>query len=124
MQRLLQGDVGSGKTAVALTAAAAAVGAGMQAAIMAPTEILAEQHARSALKTLNAVGIRVELLTSAVGAAERRRILGQLESGHIQVVLGTHAVIQDDVVFKALGLAVIDEQHRFGVMQRAALQQK
>jgi ATP-dependent DNA helicase RecG len=124
MQRLLQGDVGSGKTAVALTAAAATVAAGLQVAIMAPTEILAEQHARSALRSLDAAGIRVELLTSAVSAGERRRILGQLASGHIKVLLGTHAVIQDDVRFQALGLAVIDEQHRFGVTQRAALQAK
>jgi ATP-dependent DNA helicase RecG len=121
MHRLLQGDVGSGKTAVAMTAAAATAKAGMQTAIMAPTELLAEQHARTALTTLPKVGVRVELLTGSVTVAERKRILAQLASGHVQVVVGTHAIIQQDVRFKALALGIVDEQHRFGVLQRARL---
>ncbi|MEZ4273083.1 MAG: DEAD/DEAH box helicase [Myxococcota bacterium] len=121
MHRLLQGDVGSGKTAVAFAAAIAVAKAGMQVVIMAPTEILAEQHMRSALRLLTRVGLRVGLLTGSISAAERRKTLAQLEGGHIQVVVGTHAIIQETVRFKNLGLAVIDEQHRFGVMQRARL---
>ncbi|MBC7794534.1 MAG: ATP-dependent DNA helicase RecG, partial [Clostridia bacterium] len=121
MHRLLQGDVGSGKTAVAMTAAAATARAGKQTAIMVPTELLAEQHACTALATLPRGGVRVELLTGSVTAAERRRILGQLASGDVQVVVGTHAIIQHDVKFKALGLGIVDEQHRFGVLQRARL---
>ncbi len=121
MNRLLQGDVGSGKTAVAVTAAAAVARAGYQTAIMAPTEILAEQHARVALRTLTAAGIRVALLTGAATASERREVLAGLASGALQVVLGTHALIQDDVRYHGLALAVVDEQHRFGVKQRARL---
>ncbi len=121
MQRLLQGDVGSGKTAVALTAAAAVARAGLQAAIMAPTEILAEQHARTAERTLSPAGFRVELLTGHTGAADRRRLLAALAAGEVHVLIGTHALIQDDVGFSALALCIVDEQHRFGVLQRAAL---
>lgn len=121
MQRLLQGDVGCGKTAVAVAAAAGAAKGGLQTAIMAPTEILAEQHARTALQVLPAAGVRVALLTGSVTGGERRRILEELKAGEIQVIVGTHALIQDDVVFAALGLAIVDEQHRFGVMQRARL---
>ncbi|MEZ0311840.1 MAG: ATP-dependent DNA helicase RecG [Myxococcota bacterium] len=121
MHRLLQGDVGSGKTAVAMSAAAAIAHAGMQVAIMAPTELLAEQHARTALTSLPKAGVRVDVLTGSVSASERRRILGQLASGHIQVVVGTHALIQADVRFNKLALGIIDEQHRFGVLQRARI---
>ncbi|MEK7704396.1 MAG: ATP-dependent DNA helicase RecG, partial [Myxococcota bacterium] len=121
MQRLLQGDVGSGKTAVALAAAAAVAKAGYQVAIMAPTEVLAEQHARLALTTLPRAGVRVALLTSGLSAPERREALAQIAAGEVQVVVGTHAVIQADVTFRALALAVVDEQHRFGVLQRARL---
>ncbi len=124
MQRLLQGDVGSGKTAVAFAAAAAVVKAGMQVAIMAPTELLAEQHARVARRSLERAGVRVELLTGGASAAERRRILAAIAGGQAEVIVGTHALIQPDVSFKALGLVIIDEQHRFGVMQRAALSAK
>jgi ATP-dependent DNA helicase RecG len=121
MLRLVQGDVGSGKTAVALVAAAAVARAGMQAAIMAPTEILVEQHRRVAQRTLAKAGLRVAALTSAVAAGERRRILEELAAGTIQVIVGTQALIQERVRFRALGLAIVDEQHRFGVMQRATL---
>ncbi len=121
MQRLLQGDVGSGKTAVALTAAVAVARAGLQTAIMAPTEILAEQHAQSARVAFASRGVHSELLTSATSQSERRRILGALKDGTVQVLVGTHALIQDDVHFARLALAIVDEQHRFGVLQRAAL---
>lgn len=121
MSRLLQGDVGSGKTAVAVAACAAVARAGYQAMIMAPTEILAEQHARVALETLSAAGYRVALLTGSVTGSERRRILEELAVGTIQVVVGTHALIQDEVQFARLGLGIVDEQHRFGVKQRARI---
>ncbi|MCK5690326.1 ATP-dependent DNA helicase RecG, partial [Myxococcota bacterium] len=121
MQRLLQGDVGSGKTAVAFSAAAGVARAGLQTAIMAPTEILAEQHARSGLKALGEAGVRVALLTGATSTANRREILEQLASGEIQVIFGTHALIQSGVEYSRLGMVVVDEQHRFGVMQRAKL---
>lgn len=121
MQRLLQGDVGSGKTAVAFMAAAAVAKAGLQTALMAPTELLAEQHARSASKFLHAANITTALLTGHTPAAEKRRILAALAANEIQVVIGTHALIQQNIAFAALGLAVIDEQHRFGVLQRARL---
>lgn len=123
MQRLLQGDVGSGKTAVALSAAAAAAALGLQSAIMAPTELLAEQHARTALKILEPAGYRVALLTGGLGAAERRGVLKELRAGTIQVVVGTHALIQEDIAFARLALGIIDEQHRFGVLQRARLKE-
>jgi ATP-dependent DNA helicase RecG len=121
MSRLLQGDVGSGKTAVAVAACAAVAQAGHQAAIMAPTEILAEQHARVALETLSAAGFRVGLLTGNVAGSERRRILEDLAVGRIQVIVGTHALIQEEVHFARLALGIVDEQHRFGVRQRARI---
>ena len=119
MHRLVQGDVGSGKTAVALSAAAYVAEQGAQAAIMAPTELLAEQHMRNALKTLAPQGIRVALLTGKLSAQERRDVLSQLENGEVQCVIGTHALIQDSVKFNKLALGIVDEQHRFGVLQRA-----
>ena len=125
MNRLLQGDVGSGKTLVALMAMLIAIGNVYQACIMAPTEILAEQH----LATLRAflpdeMGIRVELLTGTVQGRQRQTVLGALADGSINILVGTHAVIEDPVVFARLGLAVVDEQHRFGVAQRAKLWSK
>ena len=119
MHRLVQGDVGSGKTAVALAAAAYVAEQGAQSAIMAPTELLAEQHMRNALKTLKPLGIRVSLLTGKMSAQERRETLAALKSGDIQCVIGTHALIQDSVEFHKLALGIVDEQHRFGVLQRA-----
>ena len=119
MNRLLQGDVGSGKTAVALAAAVMAARAGFQSALMVPTELLAEQHARGAQKLLPQLGVRVGLLTGKLGAAEKRSVLEDLELGRIDLVIGTHALIQDGVKFKRLALGIVDEQHRFGVMQRA-----
>jgi ATP-dependent DNA helicase RecG len=121
MNRLLQGDVGSGKTAVALFAMLLAVEGGSQAALMAPTEILAEQHARKLKELLAPLGLEVDLLTGRLGAAERRGVLARLASGDTRVVVGTHALIQDGVTFQRLGLVVVDEQHRFGVRQRMAL---
>ena len=123
MQRLVQGDVGSGKTAVALVAAAAVARAGLQAALMAPTELLAEQHARTAHALLAPHGINVVLHTGQQAAGERRTRLAHIASGEAQLVIGTHALIQSDVQFARLGLAIVDEQHRFGVMQRARLAQ-
>ncbi|NLS37475.1 ATP-dependent DNA helicase RecG [Fructobacillus tropaeoli] len=125
MNRLLQGDVGSGKTVVAAIAMYATVTAGCQAALMAPTEILAQQHAKSLAKLFDQAGIdlRVELLTSGLKAAQRRQILTDLTNGDIDIVVGTHALVQDDVYFHHLGLAVIDEQHRFGVKQRSKLRE-
>jgi ATP-dependent DNA helicase RecG len=124
MNLLLQGDVGSGKTIVAIQAMLAAVANGYQAALMAPTEILAEQHARTLATLLRDSEVRVELLTGSLRAAEKRRLHEALAEGEIQIAVGTHALIQDAVVFKRLGLAVIDEQHRFGVMQRAELRKR
>jgi ATP-dependent DNA helicase RecG len=124
MNRLLQGDVGSGKTVVAAAAMVVAARAGAQAALMAPTEILAEQHFKGLSRLLEPLGIPVALLTGSTPAAERGAIYEGLGSGAIQVVIGTHALIQPAVTFKRLGLAVIDEQHRFGVDQRAALREK
>jgi len=121
MNRLIQGDVGSGKTVVALFAMLLAVEGGSQAALMAPTEILAEQHARRIAAMLEPLGVRVVLLTGALGAAERRQALDAIRSGTAQVVIGTHALIQEGVAFAGLGLVVVDEQHRFGVRQRMAL---
>jgi ATP-dependent DNA helicase RecG len=121
MNRLLQGDVGSGKTIVALTAILAVMENGYQAALMAPTEILAEQHGRTIKRLLAKSPYRVELLTGSLPAAEKRKRQVELAAGAIDCCIGTHALIQDAVAFKNLGLAVIDEQHRFGVMQRAAL---
>lgn len=119
MNRLLQGDVGSGKTLVAGQSAYCIIKSGAQAAIMAPTEVLANQHYRYFEKMMAPLGIRVALLTSSVPAAKKREIKQAVRSGEIDFVVGTHAVIQKDVVFKRLGLVITDEQHRFGVMQRS-----
>ncbi|MBX7100145.1 MAG: ATP-dependent DNA helicase RecG [Myxococcaceae bacterium] len=124
MNRLLQGDVGSGKTAVALIATAVALQNGAQVAIMAPTEILAEQHARSFSKWVAPLGAKVALVTGGATAAERARTRAGLADGTLSVAVGTHALIQDGVDFAKLGLVVIDEQHRFGVIQRHALMAK
>jgi ATP-dependent DNA helicase RecG len=136
MHRLLQGDVGAGKTVVAISALLVAVQGGHQGALMAPTEVLAEQHAAGVKALLgdlrvpdpgNLFGerpVRVELLTSRVGAAERREILAGLSDGSVDVAIGTHALIQEGVAFHSLGAVVVDEQHRFGVEQRAALRAK
>ena len=124
MQRLLQGDVGAGKTIVALLAAVVAIENGLQVAFMAPTEILAEQHFLTIRRLLGRSGYDVGLLTGSSGAADRRVVLRHLASGQMQLVVGTHALVQQDVAFARLGLVVIDEQHRFGVMQRAVLREK
>ncbi|MBV8925546.1 MAG: ATP-dependent DNA helicase RecG [Bradyrhizobium sp.] len=124
MLRLLQGDVGSGKTVVALLAAAAVAEAGKQAALMAPTEILARQHIKTIATLAERAGMRVAILTGREKGKERRQLLAQLEAGDFDLVVGTHALIQDDVVFKDLALAVVDEQHRFGVRERLALTAK
>ena len=137
MHRLLQGDVGSGKTVVAVATLLAAVQGGHQGAFMAPTEVLAEQHAQGIRALLDGVErpddgaslfdnrpVAVELLTNRVPAASRRKILARLAAGEVDIVIGTHALIQEDVAFRSLGVAVIDEQHRFGVEQRAALRDK
>lgn len=121
MNRLLQGDVGSGKTLVALMAMLIAIGNGYQACIMAPTEILAEQHLATIRQMLGDMDIHVELLTGVVKGRRRADILDRLSKGEIDILVGTHAVIEDAVVFACLGLAVVDEQHRFGVAQRARL---
>ncbi len=124
MHRLLQGDVGSGKTVVAALAAARCMDAGWQCALMAPTEILAEQHFRKLIGWLEPLGIQTAWLTGSQKAKERREALALIESGAAGLVVGTHAVIQDKVIFKNLALAIIDEQHRFGVAQRLALRSK
>ncbi|MDT7518531.1 ATP-dependent DNA helicase RecG [Rhodoferax sp. TBRC 17660] len=124
MHRLLQGDVGAGKTVVAALAAAICMDAGWQCALMAPTEILAEQHFRKLLAWLEPLGITTAWLTGTQKAKERRAMLALIESGEAQLVVGTHAIIQDKVKFKNLALAIIDEQHRFGVAQRLALRNK
>ncbi|MCG9884289.1 MAG: ATP-dependent DNA helicase RecG [Cyanobacteria bacterium] len=124
MNRLVQGDVGSGKTVVAVIAILAALQAGYQAALMAPTEVLAEQHYRKLVGWFNLLHLPVELLTGSTRTKKRREIHQQLASGELPVLVGTHALIQDPVEFQRLGLVVIDEQHRFGVAQRARLQQK
>ena len=124
MNRLVQGDVGAGKTVVAVVAMLAAIQSGYQAALMAPTEVLAEQHYRKLVGWFNLMHLSVELLTGSTKVAKRREIHSQLETGELPVLVGTHALIQDTVNFHKLGLAVIDEQHRFGVHQRAKLQQK
>ena len=124
MQRLLQGDVGAGKTIVALLAALVAMENGYQVAFMAPTEILAEQHYRNIASWLATTRFRVGLLTGRVGKAARRPLMAEIESGAAHLVVGTHALVQEAVQFKALALAVIDEQHRFGVIQRATLAAK
>lgn len=132
MSRLLQGDVGSGKTAVAATALLAAVSAGFQAALMAPTEILAEQHFSGVQKFLNPEDsallggrtIRFALLTGSLSASKKRETREAIAKGEVDIIIGTHALIQDDVTYPNLGLAVVDEQHRFGVKQRGALRKR
>ena len=136
MHRLLQGDVGAGKTLVAVATMLAAVQGGHQAALMAPTEVLADQHALGIANLLSSLrmtdddnlfgerGVRIELLTNKVRAAERRRILAALADGSVDIVIGTHALIQDAVEFRSLGVVVVDEQHRFGVEQRSLLRDK
>ena len=124
MNRLLQGDVGSGKTVVALFAMLRAVESGYQAALMAPTELLAEQHARTLARFLEPLEIEVELLTGKLSAPRRREALERIASGEARLVVGTHALIQEGVSFARLGLAIIDEQHRFGVRQRLALSER
>jgi ATP-dependent DNA helicase RecG len=121
MQRLLQGDVGAGKTIVALLAAIVAMENGFQVAVMAPTEILAEQHYRTIMRWLDGTRYRVRLLTGRVTAAQRRDLLPAIARGEIDLVIGTHALVQQHVTFRSLALVVIDEQHRFGVIQRGIL---
>ncbi len=124
MARLVQGDVGSGKTAVAMAALLRAVGSGYQGAMMAPTEILAVQHFQSLEKMFTPLGVSVVCLLGSQNKSVREEVLAKIAGGEAQVVVGTHALIQETVVFKALGLAVTDEQHRFGVRQRSLLQSK
>ncbi len=124
MNRLLQGDVGSGKTIVALITALMAVDSGVQVAFMAPTEILAEQHYKSIKQYINPLGVNVQLLVGKQRKKEREILLQQIEDGTAQIVIGTHALIEEKVVFKQLGLVIIDEQHRFGVLHRATLRAK
>ena len=124
MNRLLQGDVGSGKTVVAMCAAYKAVKSGYQAAIMAPTAILATQHLENFKKILDKLNIKCELLISGITKKKKEDILNRLKNGEIDILIGTHAIIEDNVIFKNLGLVVTDEQHRFGVRQRAKIAEK
>ena len=124
MNRLLQGDVGSGKTVVAAIGLYAAVTAGYQGALMAPTEILAEQHAQNLFTWLEPMGVRIALLSGKTKVKARRELLAQLAAGEIDILIGTHALIQPTVVFKKLGFVITDEQHRFGVEQRRVLKEK
>src|SRR5207244_5047825 len=124
MIRLMQGDVGSGKTIVAFEAIVIAVENGYQAALMAPTEILAEQHFISAKRILGPLNYRLGVVRRGIKKAEREELLSKIASGEIDVVIGTHALIEEHTVFKKLGLVIIDEQHRFGVVQPLALMQK
>ena len=124
MNRLLQGDVGSGKTMVALLSALIAVGNGYQACIMAPTEVLAQQHFKNIQKLLAPTGVNAALLTGSSKTAQRREVHQGIEDGNISILVGTHALLEDNVVFRNLGLAIIDEQHRFGVEQRSKLWNK
>ncbi len=124
MSRIASGDVGSGKTAVAFFAMCAAAKGGMQSALMVPTEILAEQHAKKFSSVAKSMGIRYALLTSSVSQSERKKILAGLKNGYYQCVIGTNSLVSDDVEYQNLALAVIDEQHRFGVSDRARLEQK
>ena len=124
MHRLIQGDVGSGKTTAAMAALALAADNGLQSALMVPTETLAIQHYESLKKAFDGLGVRVALLTGSVTGAERSGTIGALASGEVAVAVGTHALFQDDVVYRALGCIVIDEQHKFGVEQRIALSKK
>ena len=124
MNRLLQGDVGSGKTMVAVLTALIAIGNGYQACILAPTEVLAQQHFKNIQKFLEPTGVKTALLTGSSKTSERREIHSGLEDGSIGIIVGTHALIEDNVIFHNLGLAIIDEQHRFGVEQRSKLWRK
>jgi ATP-dependent DNA helicase RecG len=124
MNRLIQGDVGSGKTIVALLTCLYVVGSGYQAAIMAPTEVLAEQHFLNLHRWLEPLGVRTALLTSSVKGSDREELYQRIRNGDVQLVIGTHAVIQEAVEFDCLGLAIIDEQHKFGVVQRGLLKKK
>lgn len=124
MNRLLQGDVGSGKTIVSIIAAYKAVKSGYQAAIMAPTSILASQHLESFTEILEKYNIRCELLISSITKKKKEEILEKLKNGEIDVLIGTHAILEDNVIFKNLGLVVTDEQHRFGVRQRSKIASK
>lgn len=124
MNRLLQGDVGSGKTIVALLTMLIAVDNGFQACIMAPTEILAQQHFQGMQSLLEGTGLNIKLLTGSVKGKERKTLLQELASGELHFVVGTHALVEDKVIFKNLGLAIVDEQHRFGVAQRSKLWHK
>ena len=124
MNRLLQGDVGSGKTMVAVLTALIAIGNGYQTCIMAPTEVLAQQHFKNIQKFLAPTGVKSALLTGSSKTAERREVHAGLEDGSISIIVGTHALIEDNVIFRNLGLAIIDEQHRFGVEQRSKLWRK
>jgi len=124
MLRLLQGDVGSGKTVVACCAALVCVGSGQQAALMAPTELLAEQHCRNLSQWLQPLGIHVVWLGGKIRSKEKQRLLAQIASGEAEIIVGTHALFQQDVQFARLGLMIVDEQHRFGVHQRLALRAK
>jgi len=124
MNRLIQGDVGSGKTVVALLASLYVVECGYQAAIMTPTEVLAEQHYLNLHRWIEPLGVKVALLTSSIKGSEREDLYGRIRGGDVQLVIGTHAVIQEAVEFHRLGLAIIDEQHKFGVVQRGLLKKK
>ena len=124
MNRLLQGDVGSGKTLVALMSMLIAIDNGYQACIMAPTEILANQHYNTIKEMLDGLGIKIDLLTGSSGKAARKQIAESLLDGSLNILIGTHALLEENVQFKNLGLVIIDEQHRFGVAQRARLWQK
>ena len=124
MNRLLQGDVGSGKTMVAVLTALIAIGNGFQTCIMAPTEVLAQQHYKNIQKFLAPTGVKSAILTGSSKTAERREVHAGLEDGSIGIIVGTHALIEDNVIFRNLGLAIIDEQHRFGVEQRSKLWRK
>lgn len=124
MNRLLQGDVGSGKTVVAIASALQAIANGYQVAIMAPTEILAEQHFETVSRLLQPLGVPVAVLTSALKGKEKKKVIGDLQQGEIPLVIGTHALLEENVQFAKLGLVVIDEQHRFGVLQRQILHKK
>jgi len=124
MNRLLQGDVGSGKTIVALLCMLLAADNGYQSCMMAPTEILARQHFTSLCEALKNMPLTVRLLTGSTKAPERKKILQELKENTVHIIVGTHAVIEEKVEFKNLGLAIVDEQHRFGVAQRAALWKK
>jgi ATP-dependent DNA helicase RecG len=124
MNRLVQGDVGSGKTAVAAACMLAAVRSGYQSALMAPTEILAEQHFKNLRKYFEPLGIQVELLVGKLGSKDRKSAYQRIETGAAQIAVGTHAIIQESVKFQSLGFVVVDEQHRFGVLQRKAIRDK